>query len=74
MTEPPPIGSREELRAFIGENLGFACVHVSHAIDYAELGQDALLGLAVRNATSHFKAALETYHDLCSNAVAEESA
>ena len=74
MTEIPPVGSPAELRGFISEVLRGAYVHTCHAIDYAELGQDELLCLSLRNATSCFRAALATYGELRSKSGQEEPA
>ena len=61
---PAAIGSREELRDFIAENLGRTLIHIEHAIDLAAIGSDAALGYALRSASAHFSAAVETFGDL----------
>ena len=62
---PAPIGTRDELRQVIAENLSFAVVHIEHAIDLANIGtSDAGLAFALRSASAHFGTALASLRDL----------
>ena len=59
-----PCGSAAELRAFIGETIGFAAVHASLAETYASLADDKGLEYALRSFAATSKAALQTFADL----------
>ena len=55
-----------------------ACIHASHAVSYAEIGNDAGLEFAIRNAALYFRAAIDTMKQLkaekAAKAVEEEFA
>jgi hypothetical protein len=78
MTGPAPHGTPEALREFIAEHLNMACIHASHAVSYAEIGNDAGLEFAIRNAALYFRAAIDTMKQLkaekAAKAVEEEFA
>jgi len=42
----------------------WACIHASHAVSYAEIGNDAGLEFAVRSAALYFRAAIDTVKQL----------
>jgi len=64
MTEHVSHGTPEALREFIAEQLEMACIHASHALSYAEIGNDAGLEFAVRSAALYFRAAIDTVKQL----------
>jgi hypothetical protein len=61
---PAPIGSREELREFIGENLQMVGIQAELGTTYAAIGDDVGLSYAVRRLATYTKAILATLADL----------
>ena len=59
-----PIGSPEERREFIAENLGLAGIHIELAQRYALIGDDHGLNYALRRYAAYSKAALGAFADL----------
>ncbi len=61
---PPPVGSREELRQYIAENFRLARIFAEHAEHLAEVGMDAELSVATQKFLAAAKAAARTVADL----------
>jgi hypothetical protein len=59
-----PIGSLDELREFIGENLSMAAIYAQLGTDYAGVGDDRGLEYSILRLVAYTRAAYETLVDL----------
>src|SRR3954471_20643037 len=64
LASPAGIGTPDELREFIAENLNLARIEADLGVTYAELGDDVGLGYAVRKLVAYTRAVVVTMRDL----------